>query len=74
MENHSRPGSMVPRSEAREVTMGRETQERGKRREKAFMKREGEKRKEERETKMSRLYRKKPLGRGSPSPSLESSG
>lgn len=49
MENRSRPGSMVSRSEAREVAMGRETQERGKRREKAFMKREGEKRKVERD-------------------------
>lgn len=63
--------SLAPRKEAREVALVREKEERGEK-EKVCAKR-GERRREG-GTKMSGLYRKEPLGKGSSAPGLESSG
>ena len=64
-------GSLVPRNKAREVTKGREGRGKEIEKEHAHAEREEMERgreKRRRETKMSVLYRKNPLGEGKPRP------
>ena len=68
MGNHSRASSLIPRKEDGVVSHHGEGETEEREGERKYCKqREEEKRERGRETKMSGLYRKKPLGKGKPS-------